>query len=336
MRMKLFLALGLSFVTSLCSANPLTSRPVEPVYQDKTIVQEKQSMLETHRNPYHHHGYMRSNHHLLSATPKWSQNFLIGIQGGYSEIRKELLMDFTSARVLQTDIGLPPLPSPPFPAGGLIFSPGTPNGVVIDHEETITDNGMQFGGLLGWQFRWCRALFGLEGDLDFISYEQNRQFAFTAAVSPIRPDGLSYLYTSLYDRGPTYTLSFRTGYFVTPFFMPYVRLGVTSSRDEVSMQSYILRDRNSLPPVVPPFATALRLIPDQISSNKKTVTGWVAGIGAEIPTYIGASSLRIEYNYGRSDSIEIQDNGYPVYGTYTFRRPNTSAIKFSWVWNFIC
>ena len=43
----------------------------------------------------------------------------------------------------------------------------------------------------------------------------------------------------MYRRGPVYTLSGRLGYFVTSFFMPYIRLGAQVSRDELDYQAQI-------------------------------------------------------------------------------------------------
>ncbi len=351
MHIKLFFAavFSLCFLASApCIAAPLKASSSVPEQQDVPEVEAESDQPIYHRlnpfrkpgalrsnsdhgifhymNPFREQGYLRSNSHLLFSSTHSSYNFLLGVEMGYAAQRKQLHMDFTSLPVFLTDLGFPPIPNPAPPPASFdpLLSPGIPNRFFINHEETITDNGTILGVLAGWQWRCRRVMFGLEGNIDYGSYEKNRQFAFTETATPFvfhLPGGISFVSTALYQRGPIYSVSMRGGYFVTPFFFPYLRVGGQISRDEASLQSF--------------SGEAPVLLPDFIASNRATVTGGLFGIGVEFPTLVGPSTIRVEYNYSRTESIVIDDEAFPVIGGYTFRKPNTNTLKVALVWNFI-
>jgi opacity protein-like surface antigen len=184
------------------------------------------------------------------------------------------------------------------------------------HSEKINDNGIIFGLLAGWQYRLCRFMLGVEGNVIFQNANILRGFQFNSPSNEI-----TYNATAYYDRGPTWALTGRVGYFVTPGFLPYVRFGVQASRDEVNYQVF----------AVPTLPTGLG---SDFSSEKTTVFGVVAGAGVELPTFIGASTIRFEYTFTRSDRIQIEDEALPILGTHKFHYPQTSEFKVAWIWNF--
>lgn len=188
----------------------------------------------------------------------------------------------------------------------------------------ITDQGMIFGLLAGWQMRCNRWLAGVEANVDFQEFDETRQFAFTDSVT-----GLHGILGSVrYERGPIYALTLRGGYFVTPGFLPYVRVGAQYSRDEATYQANIGSNLGG------PFGFVS--LPD-FSSKKDDIWGVVAGIGVEFPAFIGPSTIRFEYTYSATQNIVIDDSTAPIIGTHNFRhpQPENSAIKASWVWNFV-
>lgn len=183
----------------------------------------------------------------------------------------------------------------------------------------ITDQGMIFGLLAGWQVRYDRWLAGIEANVDFQEFEETRGFAFTDNVTGVH--GVAG--TVLYERGPVWALTLRGGYFVTPGFMPYVRLGAQYSRDEATIQENISINAGGL------------AFPD-FNSKREHLWGAVAGVGVEFPAFIGPSTVRFEYTYAVSENMVIDDGALPILGTHNFIHPHpeTSAIKFAWVWNF--
>lgn len=235
------------------------------------------------------HAYM---HHRYQEIPTW--NFLAGGSLGYAVQKENFTTRFVSSAL----------------APGLIS-----NFQYRDHSEKVTEQGVMMSLLGGWQWHCKRWMLGVEGNVDFNSYERDRQFVQVDEYTP-----QAYVGTMLYDRGNIYALTGRAGYFVTPFFMPYIRLGAQMSRDEVSYQVFVNTPAGPAP---------------DFSSRKKDVYGFVTGIGAEFPTYIGASTIRFEYNFTKTESVIIEDNFLPVVGNHKYRYPETHIGKIAWVWNFM-
>ncbi len=227
-----------------------------------------------------------------------SSNFLLGGELGWARQKEGFTTQFVAPTLLA------PITTYSFPP----------------QSQMITDQGMIFGLLAGWQFRCNRWLAGIEANVDFQEFEETRNFAFTTTGN----HGVAG--SVVYERGPIYALTLRGGYFVTPGFMPYVRAGAQYSRDEANYQSFITVGGAGGSALVPDFA-----------SERDHVWGAVAGIGVEFPAFIGPSTIRFEYTYAVSENIVIDDDVAPIIGTHNFTdpRPENSTIKVSWVWNFL-
>ena len=130
-----------------------------------------------------------------------------------------------------------------------------------------------------------------------------------------------YTGTAYYDCGPVFALTGRFGYFVTPGFLPIFALVLRSAK---------IRQITKYFPF-PHYPISLSWIS---ASKEKTVYGVVAGLGVEFPTFIGASTIRFEYTFNRTQAIAISDQVLPILGTHKFHYPETNAIKMAWVWNF--
>ncbi len=251
-----------------------------------------------HANDKHHHDHFHDHYHVgdvYQEIPSW--NFLVGGSLGYAIQQEKFTTRYT---------GISPI---------ITAAPGN----YRDHGERITEQGVMFSVLGGWQWRCNRFLLGAEANVDFNSYEKDRQFAFLDVYT----FNQGIVGTVLYDRGDIFSVTGRAGYFVTPFFMPYIRLGAQMSRDEVSYQALV--NVPGAPGVAAP----------DFSSRKKDVYGLIGGIGAEFPTYIGSSTIRFEYNYTKTESVIIEDNAFPIIGNHKFKYPETHIGKIAWIWNFM-
>lgn len=223
-------------------------------------------------------------------------NFLVGLEGGYARQKENFITGFYDPTL--TPVAL----------------------TTIDWQTYMVSDELLFiGGLLGWQWRCDRLMLGLEGSIDAHSLTEPKAFLYSVNSSIFEG-------TVLYDRGPIYNMTTRAGYFVTPGFMPYLRVGAQYSHDEGTYQVFAN-------PSGTPAATGLQS--DFISSGKEWIWGFVLGIGVEFPAFIGPSTFRVEYNYTRTESIVIEDSVPPIFGTDKFRYPQTNLIKFAWVWNFV-
>lgn len=334
MQMKSLLALSVLvsavFLTGISNAqstddNAAAAQATEDKAADKSVSEAKEaattaepskkaskpSKKKKHKRAHHkRHKHNRKHQHTYhpSSLEKrlaphfiWSDhraprnNFLVGGSLSYAAQKTKFVTRYTAPALL-------------------------PNPITIytDHSEHLVDNGVLMGLFAGWQWRHNRFMAGIEASVDFDDFEKSESFVYQEAIT-----GFNVIYgTTLYDRGDLFGFSGRLGYFVTPFFMPYVRLGAQFSRDEVNYQAYIGRPGVSYPQ------------PD-FSSEKRDVWGILGGVGAEFPTYIGGSTIRIEYNFVRTESIIIGDNTFPIIGEHKFRNPETHIGRVSWVWNFL-
>jgi len=238
--------------------------------------------------------------------PVSSSNFLLGVQAGYERQKEQ----FTT-RYAAPFTGVPGIAVPVF---------------LNEHSETISDNGIPLGVLAGWQARCDRFMFGFEVDVEFGGYFEPRSFVFGDIPTAIDDDVLLRIEnsaTAFFDRGPAWDITARFGYFVTPGFMPYIRAGARVSNVEVNYQVFTY-------PTLP-----FGIFASDFSSESRTIWGVVAGFGAEFPTFIGASTLRFEYLFTRSDRILIDDSTLPIVGTHKFRYPETHELRLQWVYNFV-
>ncbi len=292
---------------------------------------KKHAQHKKHKKQHHHHHRHHHEHRpvffVYEEIPCW--NFLLGGSLGYAAQKETFITRYTRPQQTALPIVLSTQP--------LIV--GAVNNAVLpiyyDHSEKITEQGVLFGLIAGWQWRYNRWLLGAEANVDFQGFEKARQYSYTEQATNVAgivaPVNVAITGTMLYDRGDIYAVTGRAGYFVTPFFMPYVRLGAQLSRDEVQYQVFTNGAVTVGGAIVGP---ATNIFADY-SSRKKDVYGVVAGVGAEFPTYIGASTIRFEYNFVKTESVIIDDHTFPVIGNHKFRYPESHIGKMAWIWNFM-
>jgi opacity protein-like surface antigen len=221
-------------------------------------------------------------------------NFYLGGEVGYAMQKANFLTTYSSAFI--------------------------PPSFVTSTDVTYEDKGMLFGLIGGWQYRFMRWMFGLEASVDFTGHEKNRPFNYTPG-----PDSDAHVTgTILYDRGDAYGIAGRVGYFVTPFFMPYIKVGAQYSRDELNYVAFYGEG-------TPPGSATLG---KDFLSKREGIWAWLGGVGMEFPTYIGSSTIRFEYNYTRAQSLSINASTAAASGLHKFQTPYTHTGKVAWVWNF--
>lgn len=181
----------------------------------------------------------------------------------------------------------------------------------------VADAG-SFAGLLGgWQVHCSRWLAGIEANVDFHSFEEHKDFVISDVLvfPPLGPAAA----TVEYNRGDTFGLTLRGGFWVTPFFMTYIKAGVQYSRDELTF---------SIP------ARAAIPLGEPLSHEKEDIWGLLGGVGIELPAFAN-SSVRFEYNYIRTDRFVIEDNVGIMVGVHRIKYPESHVGKIAWVWNFM-
>lgn len=221
-----------------------------------------------------------------NANALWEENWLAGVYGGLAE-REGNLEAITSH----------------------------PRGLITSYIQEIEDVGV-IGGLLGgYQVRCHEWLFGAELNIEWQEVNHDRSSAFTNALN----EGVSV--TTSYAQRNIVGVSGRFGYEMFPNFLPYVRLGVQSSKDKLIVRA-ITND----------FEDSVDM------EGIRRVYRLMAGVGAEFPVcYLAGLSVRAEYNFrAKAGSIEAselaQDNETLSNASM---RPRSNSLLLALVFNFV-
>ncbi|MCS5709554.1 outer membrane beta-barrel protein [Candidatus Berkiella cookevillensis] len=228
-----------------------------------------------------------------AAQAQWQYNFLVGASAGYGDRSGDY--HFTTVT----------------PAPALA-------GTTIARNHS--DSGFIWGLLGGFQAHCNSWLFGVETNVDWHDFDDARQHQFNRNLGGGVLEAANTV--ARYDRGTVVGLTARAGYQMTPYLMPYIRLGAETSNDEYSVVGAFG------PANTPAFA---------MSEDKRTYR-FLGGVGLEVPIpSIQGLSLRAEYNYhGKGKVVDL---GGVANDNLTFvasnMKPKTHSGKASVVWNFL-
>jgi opacity protein-like surface antigen len=191
-----------------------------------------------------------------------------------------------------------------------------PSTVLTDIVHDNKDSGFLWGALAGYQARCNGWLFGAELNVDWHDYDDAESFAYTNGL--LQPTSGSFAF----DRGTVLGLSFRAGYELNPYIMPYIRLGAETSDDDLTFST----TTNT--------ATGVNAV---ITGSERTVR-FLGGLGVEMPIpAVSGLTTRWEYNYHSQGKV-VDARGYSS-DLATFltagSKPDTHSGKFSLVYNFM-
>ena len=130
-----------------------------------------------------------------------------------------------------------------------------------------------------------------------------------------------------YDHQPTVEISGRIAYTMAPYFVPYMRLGIGTSRDK------LISTFTGTPTV---NTQTVEIV------SRRQVYHWVAGFGAEVPfcfLNIMPLSFRLEYNThvpGTALNTDVtMEDGIINPEFLTITKPKRQVIKAQLVWNLL-
>jgi opacity protein-like surface antigen len=177
---------------------------------------------------------------------QWETNWLIGLSGGVTE--HQGILDLNAFH----------------PSGAI-------SNVILD----VVDVGLVGSVFTGYQARCKHWLLGAEFKIDWQDLGNDHNAAFTTALDQ------GALLTARYRQNWVVALSGRFGYEVYEQVLPYVRLGVQSSRDKLDVLVS-----------VPSAAVGVEV------NDQHRVYRLLTGIGVEVPIpMLMGLSFRMEYNY---------------------------------------
>lgn len=220
------------------------------------------------------------------AQADWEGNWLLGVMGGYA------------ARTgnLEVNIAHP-----------------APLRAVTPYLSSLNENGFMWGLLGGFQLRCNSWLLGGELNIDWRNLDEHNNYAFTTALNT---GATAY---SDYDQNTVVGITARIGYEVTPCFLPYMRLGVETSNDQLTV------------------AAASGTLEAFVDGSRRQYR-FVGGVGAEMPVpALAGLSFRLEYNF-YSKGKGVDASGFAS-DNLTFvdasASAKTNAGKAALVYNFM-
>lgn len=222
---------------------------------------------------------------------RWEKNFLLGLMAGHAD-REGSINVFTSYG-------------------------GFPNIPQTDVVRDSSDTGFIYGLFAGYQGKCDKWLLGGEFSLEHHPIDETHAFAFSDPANFLNWQG-----TSQYHRNWISGFTFRGGYQITEYLLPYVRLGIETAQDTYEVN----------------LSTNGAQVPPLYLYNEKWIYRFLSGIGIEIPVYCTAFTARMEYQiHSKGKTMEI-DKVYtdgvinPI--TNAELQPKTQSVIFAIVRNF--
>lgn len=172
---------------------------------------------------------------------------------------------------------------------------GTAGTDTLNSERYIADNGWLGGIFVGYNWKEDLVTLGLNLNLDWNGIDDDHHFHAKDS------SGDNYLVGARYERDFFYGVSGRVGYRAWESITPFVRVGIERSMNRLHLKA----DQVNNP------ALPVRVLDTKLSHHK---TGYLLGVGIDVPVYSKNTSLRIEYNYHLCGNIEFGIGGSGIGG----------------------
>lgn len=156
----------------------------------------------------------------------------------------------------------------------------------LNRERYIADSGWLGGLFVGYNWKEDLVTLGLNLNLDWNGIDDDHHF------HALDSSGDNYLATVRYERDFFYAVSGRVGYRAWESITPFVRVGIERSTNRLHFKADNVNN-----PAIP-----VNILDASLSHHK---TGYLLGIGIDIPVYNKNTNLRIEYNYHLCGTIEF-------------------------------
>ncbi|MGE4349759.1 MAG: outer membrane protein [Candidatus Berkiella sp.] len=221
-------------------------------------------------------------------------NWLLGLSGGYVYQDGELHSNLDYTNIL-------------------------PPGIFKTYFDNNLNSNSAIGGIFGGYQMNCQDwIFGLELSVDAHDLDFVQSFAIADRFGVRGWAGVTE-----YEKGTSVALSTRLAYHVTPYVIPFIRLGVDTSKDELRVS----------------YRGAPEYPGQYTTTDGKRVYRLLAGFGLEsVVPYLCFLTARLEYNFlssGKnlhSQGLIIDNLTNPFF--INDAAPKFHTWKFSAVWNF--
>lgn len=178
---------------------------------------------------------------------------------------------------------------------GTLNITGTAGGDTLNSERYISDTGWLGGVFVGYNWKDELVTLGLNLNLDWNGIDDDHNYHAKDS------GGDNFLVRARYERDFFYAFSGRVGYKAWESITPFVRAGIERSTNRLHLA---VDDVNN--PAIP-----VRVLDTALSHHK---TGYLLGVGIDIPVYNKNTNLRIEYNYHLCSTVDFAPNSNNISG----------------------
>lgn len=182
----------------------------------------------------------------------------------------------------------------------------------LNAERHLADNGWLGGLFVGYNWKEELVTLGLNLNLDWNGIDDAHSFVARDS------GGGNYLFRARYERDFFYGVSGRVGYRGWESITPFVKVGIERSTNRLHLVAEQINN-----PAVP-----VRLLDTNLSGHK---TGYLLGVGIDIPVYNKNTNLRFEYNYHLCGTIGFSPSSNLVSGNAGYLpKAHFLTIGFQW------
>ncbi len=182
----------------------------------------------------------------------------------------------------------------------------------LNTERHLADNGWLGGIFVGYNWKEELVTLGLNLNLDWNGIDDAHSFYARDS------SGDNYLFRARYERDFFYGVSGRVGYRGWESITPFVRAGIERSTNRLHLVA-----ENVNNPAIP-----VRLLDTNVSHHK---TGYLLGVGIDIPVMNKNTNLRFEYNYHLCGRIEFPVSNGAISGKAEYQ-PNAHFLTVGLQW----
>ncbi len=239
---------------------------------------------------------------MLLSTSTYANAWLFGLEAGYMWRSYKLNANTVNAS--------------PVVAGATGIPVGAQMGDTI---VTLRDDGGLWGGFLGYEYQISPWFVGtVEAKVTIETIVEDHQIQYADKINGMN----LFLADVKYERGTQWELSTTIGMKGARDWIPFVRAGAVVGNDELTYPLTLINGGF--------------LIQDSMLQHNRRY-GWLVGVGVEAPIFhdsivplLRTSTVRLEYNYNRTERFTMDDVNPPFNGRQT-ARPATHAIKLALV-----
>lgn len=154
------------------------------------------------------------------------------------------------------------------------FIPG--GAQTLYYTKDLKDNGWLGGLFVGYNWVCNSLLMGVDLSADWLNADDRHQFLKRSNTN------VNYLNAARFEKDFMYGVSARLGYKASDLMTPFVRLGIERVNNKLDLDI----DTTAVPAV------------RQLGLAKSThETGYLAGLGVDIPVFNKNTNVRVEYQY---------------------------------------